>query len=123
VPAHRRNKLYPLTFIAPSATDNLVKKQTKKKSNIKKWHLFSTCIATIVLFAIFGDKGFIDAYRLGVERDGIVAINHSIEEENIDLAKRIELLKTDKRFIEFIAKKELGMIGRDEVLYRISGQE
>ncbi len=100
-----------------------MKKQTKKKSSIKKWHLFSTCIVAIVLFAIFGDKGFIDAYGLRAERDGIVEFNHSIEEENRDLEKRIELLKTDKRFIEFIAKKELGMIGRDEVLYRISGQE
>ncbi|MBE9529098.1 MAG: septum formation initiator family protein [Proteobacteria bacterium] len=100
-----------------------MKKQTKKKNGLKKWHLFGTCMAAIVLFAIFGDKGFIDAYRLGVERDGIVAVNHSIDEENKDLTKRIELLKTDKRFIEFIAKKELGMIGRDEVLYRISGQE
>ncbi len=97
-----------------------MKKKTKNRSSIKKWHVFTTCVAAVALFAIFGDKGFVDAYRLDAERDGIVAFNHSTSEENRGLEKRIELLKTDKRFIEFIAKKELGMIGRDEVLYRIA---
>ncbi len=112
-----------MTFYARFAKDNLVKKKTKNKSGLKIWHVFATCITAIVLFAVFGDKGFIDAYRLGAERDGIVEFNKSVAVENKDLEKKISLLKTDKKFIKFIAKKELGMIGRDEVLYRFSGQE
>ena len=70
-------------------------------------------------FAVFGDKGLIDFYRLKKELGGILSYNKGFEKENRGLAKTIELLKNDKRYLEHIAKNELGMLGKDELLYRI----
>ena len=73
----------------------------------------------IALLAVFGDRGLIDLYKLAAERDGIVNYIAVLDEKNAELQRRTALLKTDKRYIELIAKKELGMIGRNEVIYKI----
>lgn len=89
---------------------------------IRKRHVFLACLLVVALFAVFGSKGLIDVYRLGKERDGILSFNKLIELENKKLEKEIQLLKTDKRYIEHVAKKELGMIGKNELLYRLPSQ-
>lgn len=69
--------------------------------------------------AAFGDKGFLDVWRLKKDRDNILAYNKSLEAENRDLEEKIRLLKTDKRYIAYVARKELGMMGKDEIMYKI----
>ncbi|MBI5237327.1 MAG: septum formation initiator family protein [Deltaproteobacteria bacterium] len=88
-------------------------------SRIKKKHFFALVVAAIIGFAVFGDKGLIDVYKLKKELGGILSYNKGFEKENRDLAKTIGLLKSDKRYMEHIAKNELGMLGKDELLYRI----
>ena len=68
--------------------------------------------------AVFGDNGVLDVFRLRKERDGILSYNRSLEDENKKLEESLELLKTDRRYIGSIARKELGMIGKNEVVYR-----
>lgn len=76
----------------------------------------------VALYAVFGDKGLLDVYALKRERDGIVAFNRTMEAENRQMEARIERLKTDERYIGYIARTELGMIGPNEVIYRIEGE-
>jgi cell division protein FtsB len=83
---------------------------------------FAILIAAITAFAIFGDKGLIDVWRFKQERDEIVSQNASLEQENKRLSEEIRLLETDKRYIATIARRELGMVGGDEVLYKIEGE-
>lgn len=73
----------------------------------------------IVAAAAFGNKGFLDVWGLKKDRDNILAYNKSLEAENKDLDEKIRLLKTDKRYIAYVARTELGMIGKDEILYKI----
>ncbi len=91
-----------------------------KTAGLQKKYIFLAVFFLILAFAIFGDKGLLDVYRLKLERDGITSYNKALEEENKDIEKSIELLKTDKRYIGFIARKELGMIGKNEIVYRIA---
>lgn len=77
----------------------------------------------VALLAVFGDRGLIDLYRLSNERDGIVNYIAVLDEKNVELKRRTELLKSDKRYIELIAKKELGMISRNEVIYKLQEPE
>ena len=77
----------------------------------------------VALLAVFGDRGLIDLYRLAKERDGIVNYITVLDKKNAELKKLTKLLKTDERYIELIAKKELGMIGRNEVIYKITEPE
>lgn len=80
------------------------------------------CATALVVAAAaaFGDKGFLDVWRLKKDRDNILAYNKTLEAENRDMEDKIRLLKTDKRYIAYVARKELGMIGKDEILYKLA---
>lgn len=75
-------------------------------------------IAIIALLTIFGDRGLIRIYKLSKERDSIKTYNEKIKEENTAMRDEIQRLKTDDRYIETIARKELGMVGRNELVYQ-----
>lgn len=86
---------------------------------LTKRRVFIALLLIIALFAILGDKGLIDLYRVRGELDGIQTYNRALEKENREIEKEIALLKGDRRYIEHIAKKELGMIRKNEVIYKI----
>ncbi|MBI5236710.1 MAG: septum formation initiator family protein [Deltaproteobacteria bacterium] len=92
---------------------------------IKSENLFNrryAVLAVILLiagWAIFGDKGLVDVYRLIKERDGMIKHNVVIEAKNRALEEEIRLLNTDKRYIGYVARRELGMIGKNELLYKL----
>lgn len=86
---------------------------------LTKRRIFIALLLIIALFAVLGDKGLIDLYRVRGELDGIQTYNKALEKENREIEKEIALLKGDRRYIEHIAKKELGMIRKNEVIYKI----
>ena len=75
-------------------------------------------IAIIALLTIFGDRGLIRIYKLSKERDSIKTYNEQIREENASMKDEIHRLKTDDKYIEIIARKELGMVGKNELVYQ-----
>jgi len=93
------------------------KKIRSKGARVRGFHLFIALILAIALLAVFGDRGLTDVLKLKGERDEILKTNKALTEENTILQKKIALLKTDKRYIGQIARDELGMIGRNEVIY------
>lgn len=110
-----------MTFRALSVKPYKVKRAGRKyfEGSNKKKYVFVAAILAITAVAVFGDKGLIDVWRLRKERDGIISFNKPLEKTNRGLEKEIELLKTDRRYVEYIAKKELGMIGKNEAVYKI----
>ncbi len=93
--------------------------KTNLSGGSKKKYFFLAGILIFFVFTVFGNNGLYDAYKLRRERDRIIKQNKSIEDDNRVLEEEIRLLKTDKRYIGYIARKELGMIGKREVVYRI----
>lgn len=81
-------------------------------------YIFGAVIFAITIFTVFGEKGLIDVYKIKKDRNNILKYNSELKKENADLERKIALLKKDPRYIEDIAKKELGMIRKDEVVYR-----
>ncbi|MEK7841998.1 MAG: septum formation initiator family protein [Deltaproteobacteria bacterium] len=75
-------------------------------------------IAIISLLTIFGDRGLVRIYKLSKERDSIKTYNEKIKEENTAMRDEIKRLKTDDKYIETIARKELGMVGKNELVYQ-----
>ena len=75
-------------------------------------------ISIIALLTIFGDRGLIRIYKLSKERDSIKTYNEQIREENAAMKDEIHRLKTDDKYIEMVARKELGMIGKNELVYQ-----
>ncbi len=76
-------------------------------------------LTIIIIFTIVGEKGLVDVIRLKKEKERIVLKKKVLEAENMELSRRVELLKEDTSYIEEVARRELGMIGKDETLYII----
>lgn len=97
-----------------------VKSRILKPDKVKKKYILAAVVLAIGLYAVFGDKGLVDVYKLKRERDGILAFNAALVEENGKLEREIGLLNNDTRYAGYIARKELGMIGKNEVVYRFA---
>ena len=69
-------------------------------------------------FTFFGDKGIIHLLRLQKEWGQIKDANVKIEEENRKLREEVKRLQYEKRYIEEIARKELGMVKEGEIIYQ-----
>jgi len=77
-------------------------------------------LLNILLVIIFGDRGLVEVDRLKGERDRLLKDNRDLQQQNHSLRREIERLKTDPAYIEHVARQELGMIGRDEVIVRFN---
>ncbi len=75
-------------------------------------------LAALLLIIIFGDKGVNDLRELKNERSRLIGINLELERENQRLYREIKRLKTDPSYIENIARRELGMVGKGDVIIR-----
>jgi cell division protein FtsB len=74
-------------------------------------------------FTFFGDKGIIHLVRLQKEWVRIKEANVKIEEENRKLREEVKRLQYEKRYIEEIARKELGMVKEGEVIYQFDSPQ
>lgn len=74
-------------------------------------------------FTFFGDKGIIHLLRLQKEWGRIKEANVKMEEENRKLREEVKRLQYEKRYIEEIARKELGMVKEGEVIYQFDSPE
>ena len=81
------------------------------------------CIAGLLLFSllffiIFGEHGFMDLNIFKTERDQLLEKNEQLTHENISLSIEIDRLKHDPKYIENIARQELGMVAEDELILK-----
>jgi cell division protein FtsB len=72
----------------------------------------------MLLFILFGDHGFADLNLLKSERNELIEKNDKLARENLLLYDTINRLETDPVFIENVARQELGMIGKDELILK-----
>ena len=77
----------------------------------------------MLLFIVFSDNGLADLYLLKNERDRLIAENRRLTAENLKLYRSIERLKSDPAYIESIARKELGMIRKEEIIIKPRNQD
>ncbi|MBI5681562.1 MAG: septum formation initiator family protein [Deltaproteobacteria bacterium] len=81
-------------------------------------YLLSVFVIFMIFLTVFSDKGLIKIYHLSKERDNIRINNAIINVENENLKNEINRLKTDKRYIEEVARKELGMVRPSDIIYQ-----
>jgi len=86
----------------------------------KKWYFIPLLVFVVITawLTIFGNRGLIRVYKLSKERDSINVYNGKLKAENDALGEEIQRLKADNKYIEMIARKEMGMIGKNEVVYQ-----
>lgn len=79
-------------------------------------------LAALFFFIIVSDHGLADLIFLKKERSKLAQENERIMRENLSISIEIDRLKHDPDYIENVARKELGMIGEDEVIIKPQGR-
>lgn len=75
-------------------------------------------LVSLLFFIIFSEHGLTDLNMLRKERAQISKENQALERKNQTLRVEIDRLKHDPDYIESIARRELGMVGKDEVILK-----
>ncbi len=77
--------------------------------------LFLIVAASVILF---GSRGILDNARLNQKLVDLRKTNEEFVVKNDALKKEILLLRNDLRYIEKVARDELGMVKRNDTVYR-----
>lgn len=88
------------------------------KSKVLKLALLILFLCFIIGWLSFGERGFIHLYKMDNEREAYLKRISDLEQEHQSLLEEIKRLRTDKAHIESLARRELGLIKDDEILYR-----
>ena len=75
-------------------------------------------ISVMIFFAFFGDKGLLQVSRLRKELKEIERANTELQRENERLKAEIEHLRTNEKYIEELARRELGLVKKGEIVYQ-----
>ena len=85
----------------------------------KRIYLFPAgCLAFILFFTVFGDKGLLRIYELRQDMAGIDERLNGTRLDNEKLKREIIALKSDRRYLESIARKDFGFVRANEVIYQ-----
>ena len=75
-------------------------------------------ILFVGFFIIFGNRGLLDNQRLKEKLSELRAENSRLEAVNSGLKREVVLMREDLRYIESVARNELGMVKRGNFIYR-----
>jgi cell division protein FtsB len=70
---------------------------------------------------VFSDNGFVELRRLQREKERLEARNLLLTRQNYHLHRIIERLKNDPAYVEYVARRELGMVGTQQIIFKLSG--
>ena len=75
-------------------------------------------VSVMIFFTFFGEKGLLQVYRLRRELREIERVNMELRQENERLRAEIGNLRTNKKYIEELARRELGLVKKGEIVYQ-----
>ncbi|MEZ4598461.1 MAG: septum formation initiator family protein [Syntrophotaleaceae bacterium] len=75
-------------------------------------------ILIILGVALFGEKGILRALQASRHKSELETELQRQEELIRGLKKEVEALRSDREFLEGIARRELGMVKEDELVYQ-----
>lgn len=79
-------------------------------------------VAAMLFFTVFGGKGLLQIYHLKEERDRILNSNARLREENRKLTQQVQRLRYDQEEVEKIAREELGLVKKGEIIYHFESK-
>ena len=77
-------------------------------------------VALILGFAFFGERGILHMLNLSNQKDVLLQKVAEVESQNEDLRIEIAALRGDRRYIERIARTQLGMVRDDELVFQFA---
>lgn len=86
-------------------------------------YTLAALLVTFALFTVFGDRGLLHLRRLSEEKGKLDERNFRLQRTNEALRERIYRLRHDNRYLEKIAREDLGLVRRGEIVYRFISTE
>ncbi|MAM83705.1 MAG: hypothetical protein CL472_03400 [Acidobacteria bacterium] len=118
-PAHTMSKIgLPLTPRQNASRKSLPR---RNRRTMRFLLMFVTCIS--LADAVIGERGLFERNRAGQRHADLEATILEIRQENARLQEQTRRLLKDPRAIEAIARRELGLIRKGEVLFIIKDAE
>ena len=74
----------------------------------------------MALLITFGNRGLVDNYLMGKRLIQLKLLNSGVMAENNELRKKIVLLRSDLNYIESLARNELGMVKKGDMVHRLA---
>lgn len=75
-------------------------------------------LIALLFFIVFSERGLVELSWLRKEKSALLEQNAAAAARNEIIGIEIDRLKNDPDYIEQIARRELGMIGRDEMIVK-----
>jgi cell division protein FtsB len=72
---------------------------------------------------IFGQRGLLHMFRIKEELKTLEEHNKQLKAENLALKKQIDQLKSNHRYLEDLARDELGLAKEDELIYELKKKQ
>lgn len=103
-----------------AAQDLLVKPIRRRQP--RTWLTWGLTFVTMVILvdALFGEEGYVARVRARAEYDRHILRLHAVRQENSILQERQRRLREDRGAIEEIARRDLGLIRRGEIVFLIT---
>lgn len=87
-------------------------------------NLWPLALVTLLLgFALFGERGILHMLKLAGQKASLSQELAESEAQNEKLRSEINSLRSDRRYIERIARTELGMVRDDELVFQFSDRK
>jgi len=74
----------------------------------------------MVLLITFGNRGLVDNYLMSRRLAQLKSQGNEMTSENNELKNKILLLRNDLTYMEAVARKELGMVKKGDIVYRLA---
>ena len=83
------------------------------------------CFVASLLFVwlSFGQNGLLDLYKMQTGKENNLTVLKDLRGKNKVLAYEIRRLLEDQKFFESVARRELGLVRENEVIFRIKEDE
>lgn len=86
----------------------------------RTWLIPAACLTFILFFTVFGERGLLRIHEMHREKDKIEQRVAELRVENEQLRGTIDALRNDRHQLERIARKELGLVKPNEIIYRFA---
>jgi len=106
---------------AARAARPLARKSAPKQTFVQRWGstIFILLLMALVAHVLFGEHGFLAMRRAQKEVEKLRQDIAQLNADNKQLSEEIQALKTDPQLIERIARQEMGLAKRGELIFKL----
>lgn len=102
----------------------LQKNDQKQQPATNIWFVIAAIAGCgLLLTAIFGGHGLMRWLQSDQDKKALTVELEKIEEQNARTRREIDSLMHNEKYIEMIARRDLGMVKADEIIYQFPGSE